>query len=113
MHDGNTGVVLLSIGVLTGDKMSESESEEEHNEDSTNQVGLPVNNHSNHDTVAGVLSKWTNYIHGWQERYMVLAGDTLSYYKNHQDTSLGCRGALALHKAQVKPHEFDECRSDI
>lgn len=27
----------------------------------------------------GYLSKWTNYIHGWQPRFMVLQDKTLSY----------------------------------
>lgn len=29
----------------------------------------------------GYLSKWTNYIHGWQPRFIVLKDSTLSYYK--------------------------------
>lgn len=29
----------------------------------------------------GYLSKWTNYIHGWQPRFIVLKDGTLSYYK--------------------------------
>ena len=61
----------------------------------------------------GVLSKWTNYIHGWQSRYIVLKDGTLSYYKSKRDTSLGCRGSISLFKATIKPHEFDECRFDV
>ncbi|XP_066990902.1 ceramide transfer protein isoform X2 [Anabrus simplex] len=61
----------------------------------------------------GVLSKWTNYIHGWQSRFIVLKDGTLSYYKSEQDTGFGCRGAISLFKATVKPHEFDECRFDV
>ena len=33
------------------------------------------------DYYAGNLSKWTNYLHGWQDRYIVLRDGTLSYYK--------------------------------
>lgn len=29
----------------------------------------------------GYLQKWTNYIHGWQPRYIVLQDKTLSYCK--------------------------------
>lgn len=61
----------------------------------------------------GVLSKWTNYLHGWQSRYIVLKDGTLSYYKSENDTSFGCRGAVSLTRASVTPHQFDECRFDV
>uniref|UniRef100_A0A1B6EKV6 Ceramide transfer protein n=1 Tax=Cuerna arida TaxID=1464854 RepID=A0A1B6EKV6_9HEMI len=61
----------------------------------------------------GVLSKWTNYIHGWQRRFIVLKDGTLSYYKSEQETGFGCRGAISLFKATIKGHEFDECRFDV
>nr|XP_040053331.1 ceramide transfer protein-like isoform X4 [Gasterosteus aculeatus aculeatus] len=63
--------------------------------------------------LSGVLSKWTNYIHGWQDRWVVLKNNTLSYYKSQNETEYGCRGSLCLSKAVVTPHEFDECRLDI
>lgn len=50
----------------------------------------------------GVLQKWTNYIHGWQDRYIVLRNGTLSYYKSEQESGYGCRGALSLAKATIK-----------
>ncbi|CAN0322444.1 unnamed protein product [Lampetra fluviatilis] len=62
---------------------------------------------------AGTLSKWTNYLHGWQERYVMLANGTLSYYKSEHDTEFGCRGSVCLGKALITPHEFDECRFDV
>ncbi|XP_061589892.1 ceramide transfer protein-like isoform X4 [Cololabis saira] len=62
---------------------------------------------------SGVLSKWTNYIHGWQDRWVVLKNNTLSYYKCQDETEYGCRGSLCLSKAVITPHEFDECRLDI
>lgn len=55
-------------------------------------VSPPVN-HNGHDTdssdcdlsaipeLKGYLSKWTNYIHGWQARFIVLKDGMLSYYK--------------------------------
>lgn len=61
----------------------------------------------------GTLSKWTNYIHGWQDRYIVLKDGTLAYYKSEDDTAYGCRGAISIFKAVIKPHEFDECRFDV
>ncbi|XP_063334119.1 ceramide transfer protein isoform X2 [Pelmatolapia mariae] len=62
---------------------------------------------------SGYLSKWTNYIHGWQDRWVVLKNNTLSYYKSQDETEYGCRGSLCLSKAVITPHEFDECRLDI
>lgn len=49
----------------------------------------------------GTLSKWTNYLHGWQDRYIVLKGGTLSYYKSETETAFGCRGAVSINKATV------------
>ena len=51
--------------------------------------------------LAGTLSKWTNYIHGWQDRYIVLKEGTLSYYKSEDDTAFGCRGAISLSKSII------------
>uniref|UniRef100_A0A673BUL9 Ceramide transfer protein n=1 Tax=Sphaeramia orbicularis TaxID=375764 RepID=A0A673BUL9_9TELE len=56
---------------------------------------------------------WTNYIHGWQDRWVVLKNNTLSYYKSQDETEYGCRGSLCLTKAVITLHEFDECRLDI
>ncbi|XP_051924389.1 ceramide transfer protein-like isoform X2 [Hippocampus zosterae] len=61
----------------------------------------------------GVVSKWTNYIHGWQDRWVELKNNTLSYYKSEDEREYGCRGSLCLSKAVITPHEFDECRFDI
>lgn len=61
----------------------------------------------------GTLNKWTNYIHGWQPRFITLKNGTLSYYKSEEDSGFGCRGSISILKAQIKPHEFDECRFDI
>ncbi|KAK9522661.1 hypothetical protein VZT92_019110 [Zoarces viviparus] len=66
-----------------------------------------------HVELGGVLSKWTNYIHGWQDRWVVLKNNTLSYYKSEDEREYGCRGSLCLSKAGITPHEFDECRIDI
>ncbi|XP_059406123.1 ceramide transfer protein isoform X2 [Carassius carassius] len=66
-----------------------------------------------HDELGGTLSKWTNYIHGWQDRWIVLKGNTLSYYRSADEKEYGCRGSICLSKAVITPHEFDECRFDI
>uniref|UniRef100_A0A8B9BCQ1 Ceramide transporter 1 n=1 Tax=Anser brachyrhynchus TaxID=132585 RepID=A0A8B9BCQ1_9AVES len=75
-------------------------------EDPETELGLPVE-------LCGVLSKWTNYIHGWQDRWVVLKSNTLSYYKSEDETEYGCRGSICLSKAVITPHDFDECRFDI
>ncbi|CAF1005099.1 unnamed protein product [Rotaria sordida] len=61
----------------------------------------------------GRVFKWTNYLHGWQERYVILKNGFLNYYKNEYDIGLGCRGALSVKQALIQSHEFDECRFDI
>lgn len=50
----------------------------------------------------GYLNKWTNYIHGWQPRFIVFKDGTLSYYKTEEDSDFGCRGAISVHKATIK-----------
>lgn len=52
-------------------------------------------------TKRGTLSKWTNYLHGWQERYFVVSNGILSYYRSEFDTQYGCRGSISLHKVKV------------
>lgn len=53
----------------------------------------------------GTLSKWTNYLHGWQDRFIVLKDCTLSYYKSEDETAFGCRGAVSLNRATVTVSE--------
>ena len=50
----------------------------------------------------GYLSKWTNYIHGWQDRYVVLHHGTIAYFKCESDKEVGCRGSLSLGKAVIE-----------
>uniref|UniRef100_A0A3P9KMC1 Ceramide transfer protein n=1 Tax=Oryzias latipes TaxID=8090 RepID=A0A3P9KMC1_ORYLA len=86
--------------------MSEKSSSSGSDEDIDPESAQPVE-------FGGVLSKWTNYIHGWQDRWVVLKNNTLSYYKSEDEREYGCRGSLCLSKAVITPHEFDECRFDI
>ena len=49
------------------------------------------------DSLTGTLSKWTNYIHGWQDRFFALKQDgNFVYYKSVNDTDFGCRGAISI-----------------
>ena len=61
----------------------------------------------------GNLNKWTNMLHGWQERYFVLKNGILSYFRSADDVAEGCRGAIRLKNAQVQPHPYDDCRIDV
>jgi len=64
--------------------------------------------------MSGTLSKWTNYLHGWQDRFFALKPDgSLVYYKSSVDTDFGCRGAIHIQKARVRPHDLDELRFDV
>ena len=56
----------------------------------------------------GYLSKWTNYIYGWQPRYIVLKDGTLSYYKSESESDFGCRGAISLSKATIKVSVYSQ-----
>ncbi len=53
----------------------------------------------------GPLSKWTNYILGWQDRYVVVRDGILSYYKSEFDLQFGCRGSISLLKVRVLVRE--------
>ena len=64
-------------------------------------------------TINGVLSKWTNYIHGWQDRFVCCKDGLLYYYRNEDETEYGCRGSMSLAKVSVVAHEFDSCRFDV
>lgn len=44
----------------------------------------------------GVLSKWANYIFGWQERYVVLSRGIVSYFKSKDEVDRLCRGLPAV-----------------
>lgn len=60
-----------------------------------------------HGEIQGTLSKWTNYIHGWQDRFIVLKDGTLSYYKSEHELTFGCRGAISILKATIKVKKID------
>lgn len=52
--------------------------------------------------ISGTLSKWTNYIHGWQDRYIVVKDGVMAYYKSQHDTGYGCRGSVSIRQASIK-----------
>ena len=98
--------------------------------DEEEDVGI-ITIHDTNNTVpqeiSGTLSKWTNYIHGWQDRHIVVKDRfvsylmimqqqiltnlsfiyrTMAYYKSEQDTGYGCRGSVSLKQASIKVFFF-------
>jgi hypothetical protein len=49
----------------------------------------------------GWLSKWTNYIKGYQKRWFVIQNGYLSYYRNQSDAPTACRGSVNLANAFI------------
>ncbi|XP_054571141.1 ceramide transfer protein isoform X1 [Eptesicus fuscus] len=102
-HGAGAGLLLACRASMSDNQSWNSSGSEE---DPETEFGPPVER-------CGVLSKWTNYIHGWQDRWVVMKNNTLSYYKSEDETEYGCRGSICLSKAVITPHDFDECRFDI
>uniref|UniRef100_A0A3B5AHZ6 Pleckstrin homology domain-containing family A member 8 n=1 Tax=Stegastes partitus TaxID=144197 RepID=A0A3B5AHZ6_9TELE len=61
----------------------------------------------------GVLYKWTNYISGWQPRWFVLEGGTLSYYDSQEDAWKGCKGSIKISVCEIQVHSSDSTRFDL
>lgn len=61
----------------------------------------------------GILHKWTNYISGWQPRWFVLDGGTLSYYDSQEDAWKGCKGSIKISVCEIQVHSTDSTRVDL
>ncbi|XP_033837018.1 pleckstrin homology domain-containing family A member 8 [Periophthalmus magnuspinnatus] len=61
----------------------------------------------------GMLYKWTNYISGWQPRWFVLEGGTLSYYDSQEDAWKGCKGSIKISVCEIQVHSTDSTRVDL
>uniref|UniRef100_A0A3Q3VZT8 Pleckstrin homology domain-containing family A member 8 n=1 Tax=Mola mola TaxID=94237 RepID=A0A3Q3VZT8_MOLML len=61
----------------------------------------------------GILYKWTNYISGWQPRWFVLDGGTLSYYDSQEDAWKGCKGSIKISVCEIQVHASDSTRVDL
>uniref|UniRef100_A0A8C4H8P2 Pleckstrin homology domain-containing family A member 8 n=1 Tax=Dicentrarchus labrax TaxID=13489 RepID=A0A8C4H8P2_DICLA len=61
----------------------------------------------------GMLYKWTNYISGWQPRWFVLDGGTLSYYDSQEDAWKGCKGSIKISVCEIQVHSSDSTRVDL
>lgn len=60
-----------------------------------------------------MLYKWTNYISGWQPRWFVLDGGTLSYYDSQEDAWKGCKGSIKISVCEIQVHSSDSTRVDL
>eukprot|EP00117_Sycon_ciliatum_P029973 scpid70414/ scgid23742/ Oxysterol-binding protein 1 len=49
----------------------------------------------------GWLSKWTNYLKGYQKRWFVLNNGLLSYYRTQEEMAHTCRGTINLAAALI------------
>lgn len=61
----------------------------------------------------GELFKWTNYLSGWQCRYVIIERGTLAYYKSESEMDFGCRGLVQLDKIDIITHDYDPPRFDL
>ncbi|XP_077430854.1 pleckstrin homology domain-containing family A member 8 [Vanacampus margaritifer] len=68
---------------------------------------------TNTSTMEGILHKWTNYISGWQPRWFVLDGGTLSYYDSQEDAWKGCKGSIKISVCEIQVHSSDSTRLDL
>lgn len=83
-------------------KMSDRNSLDLSDDDGDVEIGVAANQSTVCQEMSGKLSKWTNYIHGWQDRYTVVKDGVMAYYKSEHDTGYGCRGSISIQKAVVK-----------
>jgi collagen type IV alpha-3-binding protein len=75
-----------------------SDNDDESNLHVTPHHQLPFSMHSD---FASNLFKWTNYINGWQERFIVLKDGVLSYYRSQSEMNYGCRGAITIKQSTI------------
>ena len=59
------------------------------------------------------LCKSVQAHHILSSRFISLRDGNLVYYKTAGETEYGCRGAVSIGKAEVRPHELDELRFDV
>ncbi|KII70245.1 Collagen type IV alpha-3-binding protein [Thelohanellus kitauei] len=59
----------------------------------------------------GFLLKWTNYLYGWQRRYVILKNGTLLYSDKKQDSNFN--GIVSLYKSVIRTHSTDDLRFEI
>ena len=98
-------IETASINISDEDEAQLSGNEDNNSNANQNQNSIAIINSNSIQVQSNVLAsnlfKWTNYIHGWQERYICLKDGVLSYYKSESETQYGCRGAIALKQSSI------------
>lgn len=89
---------ISNVSFGTGPQSSSNNNSDESESESVTALASAPNE----PELQGYLSKWTNYLHGWQPRFIVLKNGTLSYYKSEDESDFGCRGSISLQKAKIK-----------
>uniref|UniRef100_A0A8C7LIN1 Pleckstrin homology domain-containing family A member 8 n=1 Tax=Oncorhynchus mykiss TaxID=8022 RepID=A0A8C7LIN1_ONCMY len=63
------------------------------------------------------FSQWselsTSFFPGWQPRWFVLEGGTLSYYDSQEDSWKGCKGSIKISVCEIQVHSSDFTRVDL
>ena len=90
---------LLAGGASAECLLDDEVDEDADDDDEFDETG---NDGAREDELEGIMSKWTNYIHGWQDRYFVLKNGTLSYFKSKNEMQSGCRGSMSLTRAVIE-----------
>ncbi|KTF76968.1 hypothetical protein cypCar_00026275 [Cyprinus carpio] len=57
--------------------------------------------------------KYWNLCEGWQPRWFVLEGGTLSYYDSQEDAWKGCKGSIKISVCEIQVHPSDFTRVDL
>ncbi|XP_058877146.1 pleckstrin homology domain-containing family A member 8-like [Acipenser ruthenus] len=52
-------------------------------------------------------------VSGWQPRWFVLVGGTLSYYDSQEDAWKGCKGSIKMSVCEIQVHSSDNTRMDL
>ncbi|CAF0711571.1 unnamed protein product [Brachionus calyciflorus] len=60
---------------------------------------------SNNGNMSGYLLKWTNYIKGYQKRWISINNGLLSYFRSPNEMDHTCRGAINLANATIQQSE--------
>ena len=83
------------------------------NQTGTNSQSIKSSSSSSSNDLASSIFKWTNYVYGWQQRYMVLKDGILSYYRSQLGTEYGSRGTIVIKHCEIIKDKLDDCRFDI
>ena len=104
-RDGNRdgdGGIIMEVGSGEGNEEEEEEGKLSCSSEEDNEREMELNDQKlQPTTMHGTLSKWTNYLSGWQDRHVVVRDGILSYYKSEIDLQYGCRGSLSLQRVRV------------